>query len=155
MFRKAQAKDMEAIMRLLLQVNNVHAEGRPDLFIKDVRKYTREEVAEIISDPTTPVFVSTDEEDRTVGYCFCRIIDHSHDHHLQPVKTLYIDDLCVDAAMRGKHIGSDLYRNVREWAKENSFYNITLNVWACNPGAMRFYQSLGLQPQKTTLEFRI
>ena len=26
------------------------------------------------------------------------------------------------------------------------FYNITLNVWACNPEAMKFYETLGFEP---------
>lgn len=152
MIRKAENKDIEAIMRLLLQVNNVHADGRPDLFIRNVRKYTEDEVADIIRDPKTPVFVSTDDDDNLEGYCFCQITDHSGDHHLQPVKTLYIDDLCVDSELRGRHVGSRLYANVRQWAKDNGFYNLTLNVWACNESALRFYEAMGLRPQKTTLE---
>lgn len=152
MIRKAETKDIKAIMKLLLQVNNVHAAGRPDLFIKDVRKYTVEEVADIIRDPKTPVFVCADEDDSLEGYCFCQIQDHSHDHHLQPVRTLYIDDLCVDSELRGRHVGSRLYAYVRQWAKDNGFYNLTLNVWACNESALRFYEAMGLRPQKTTLE---
>jgi hypothetical protein len=31
-------------------------------------------------------------------------------------------------------------------------YNLTLNVWSCNPSAMRFYESQGLIPQKICME---
>lgn len=152
MIRFAIDKDVEDIMRLLFQVNNVHAAGRPDLFVADATKYKPSDVLEIIADDNKPVFVFTDDNDKVIGYCFCIIQDHTSERHLQPVRTLYIDDLCVDEKSRGKHIGKSLYRHVRDWAKENGFHNITLNVWNCNPDAMVFYRNLGLVPQKTTLE---
>ena len=152
MIRKAIPGDLDAVMHLLHQVNDVHAEGRPDLFIKGVTKYTPEEVLAVFSNPATPVFIYADESGLPLGYCFCVVQDHTGSHHLAPIKTLYIDDLCVDESLRGRHIGKSLYEYVRAWAKENGFYNITLNVWSCNPSALRFYTSLSLTPQKTTLE---
>ena len=46
--RRAVTKDIPEIARLLYQVNNVHADIRPDLFVHDKRKYTDEEIAAII-----------------------------------------------------------------------------------------------------------
>lgn len=152
MIRKAETKDIEAIMNLLVQVNNVHAQGRPDLFVAGTTKYDAEAVEAILSDESTPVFAYTDADDRMLAYCFCIVQDHSSSHILQPVRTLYIDDLCVDAAQRGRHIGRQLFEYVRQWAHDNGFYNLTLNVWSCNPTAEAFYRNMGLIPQKTTLE---
>lgn len=69
-----------------------------------------------------------------------------------PIRTLYIDDLCVNKQCRGKHIGTQLYNFVKEYAKANGFYNITLNVWQCNPSAMKFYEAIGLKPLKVGME---
>ena len=66
--------------------------------------------------------------------------------------TLYLDDLCVDEACRGRHAGRQLYDAVLALAREKGCYNVTLNVWACNAGAMRFYEGCGLQTQKIGLE---
>ena len=71
---------------------------------------------------------------------------------LTDIKTLYIDDICVDENARGKHVGTALFDAVFAYAKENGFYNITLNVWSCNPGAIRFYEAMGLEPQKIGME---
>ena len=38
MIRRAVKKDIPELARILVQVNNVHAQGRPDLFLKDHRK---------------------------------------------------------------------------------------------------------------------
>ena len=58
----------------------------------------------------------------------------------------------VDPAARGKGIATKLYRHVADFAKANGCYNVTLNVWAGNDGALAFYQKMGMQPQKTKLE---
>jgi ribosomal protein S18 acetylase RimI-like enzyme len=71
---------------------------------------------------------------------------------LTDIKTLYIDDLCIDENVRGQHIGKSIYEFVKSFAKENGCYNLTLNVWACNEGAMRFYEAVGLKPQKIGME---
>ncbi len=152
MFRFASTADIPVIMSLLHQVNDVHAAGRPDIFINGHTKYDEKGVLAIISDPSTPVFILSDDNDTALAYCFCVVQDHTSDLHLRPFKSLYIDDLCVDEKCRGMHLGSKLYECVKKWAKENGFYNITLNVWSCNPSAVRFYESMGLVAQKTTLE---
>lgn len=150
--RRAEHKDIDGIMRLLHQVNDVHAEGRPDLFRPGKSKYSPEEVKDIIECPLTPVFVAVDCSDQVAGYCFCIIEDHAGSNNLTPVSTLYIDDLCVDEKHRGEHIGRQIYEYVRDHAKEAGYYNLTLNVWSCNPSAQRFYESLGLKPYKIGME---
>ena len=150
--RRAEAKDMEGINQLLFQVLMVHHNGRPDLFKENVKKYTNTELLEIISDDSRPIFVGVDESGQVLGYAFCVFICHENDNILTDIKTLYIDDLCVDQNVRGQHIGSQLYDYVLEFAKNSGCYNVTLNVWACNESAKKFYESLGLVPQKIGME---
>ena len=68
------------------------------------------------------------------------------------IRTLYIDDICVDENARGSHAGKTLYEYVVSYAEQQGFYNITLNVWSCNPGAVKFYEAMGLVPQKIGME---
>ena len=150
MIRKAEARDLDAVNDLLGQVLRVHHEGRPDLFRPQGKKYSDEELLGIFADPLTPVFVY-EENDRVAGYAFC-VLQKQESLSLMPLKTLYIDDLCVDEKARGRHIGKTLFEYVREFARERGCYNITLHVWECNPGAMAFYRSLGMQPQYTSME---
>ena len=151
MIRKAQKKDIPRMMELLKQVNRVHYDGRPDLF-KLGTKYTPAELEEILADGSRPILVYTNEEDVTEGYAFCIYQQYVGSNLMTDVKTLYIDDLCVDETKRGKHIGTALYNAVVDFARENGCYNLTLNVWSCNPSAMAFYQARGLVPQKVGME---
>ena len=75
-----------------------------------------------------------------------------NDHVMTDIKTLYIDDLCVYEHLRGRHIGHQLYEYVLEYAKSIGCYNVTLNVWASNESAIRFYEKCGLVPQKIGME---
>ena len=150
--RRAENKDIEKILDLLIQVDMVHHNGRPDIFKGPVTKYDAEQLADIIKDDNRPVFVCVDDDDKVLGHAFCmhqQIQDHKL---LTDIKTLYIDDICVDETARGKGVGRMLYEHVKEYAIEKGFYNITLNVWECNPTAIKFYESMGLKPQKIGME---
>lgn len=151
MIRRATQKDIPKIGDLLCQVDRVHHHGRPDIF-KIGRKYTDEQLKELLRDETRPILVAVDNEDNVTGYCFGVFEQHRDHAVLTDIKTLYIDDLCVDEQQRGRHIGKELYEAAVTLAKENGCYNLTLNVWSCNPSAMRFYEAMGLVPQKIGME---
>lgn len=150
--RRGLDRDMEGINELLRQVLMVHHMGRPDLFKANAKKYRDEELLAILHDDTKPVFVALDDSGNVLGYAFCILKQELNDNILTDIKTLYIDDLCVDESSRGKHIGSRLYEYVLEYARREGCYNVTLNVWECNPGAKQFYEKCGLKPQKTGME---
>lgn len=149
--RRAEETDMDDINDLLYQVLMVHHHGRPDLFKADTKKYTDEELKEIIHDDARPIFVAVHNE-KVVGYAFCIFQQYLNHNTLTDVKTLYIDDLCVDENCRGLHIGKQLYEYVLSYAKQEDCYNVTLNVWSCNESAMKFYEKCGLTPQKVGME---
>jgi len=150
--RRATVQDMDGLMRLLRQVLMVHHKGRPDLFKPDAEKYTPEELTQILQDDTRPIFVGVDEEENVLVYAFCIFQQHINNNILTDIKTLYIDDLCVDEKVRGQHLGSTMFKYVKEFAKESGCYNLTLNVWALNESAMKFYQRMGMDVQKTYME---
>lgn len=152
LIRRAQEKDMNRINDLLLQVCLVHHKGRPDLFKYGAKKYTDDELLALIHDDQRPIFVAIDENEFVLGYAFCIFQQHINNNILTDIKTLYIDDLCVDESIRGKHIGTELYNYVLAYAKETGCYNVTLNVWSLNDSAMKFYEKCGLKPQKIGME---
>ena len=149
--RFAEERDVPAVMELLRQVNRVHAEGRPDLF-KTETKYTEDELREIFRNEETPVFVCENGKGRVVGHGFCVLQRPENTRLLRNVLTLYIDDICVDEAARGQGAGRAIYGHILAFARQKGCYNVTLNVWSCNPGAMEFYKKLGLTPYKVGME---
>lgn len=149
--RRAGEGDIPSLMKLLVQVNRVHHEGRPDLF-KLTTKYTEDELRVIVKNEQTPVFVCVDEDSRVLGHGFCVLQRPKDSRLLEDHLTLYIDDICVDENSRGQKVGKEIYEHILSYARQCGCYNLTLNVWNCNPGAIRFYESLGLVPYKIGME---
>lgn len=149
---RAKEEDLGGIKNLLRQINDVHSSGRPDLFKAGAVKYTDEQILDIIKDDLKPVFVARDEQENVLGHAFCVIKESIDSNVLTDIKTLHIDDLCVDEKLRGRHLGRKIYDHVLEYAKQIGCYNVTLNVWTCNKSAMRFYESCGLEQQKIGME---
>ena len=149
--RSAELRDIPALDRLLYEVHKVHSDARPDLFRAGAKKYTDEQLKEILQSDKTPVFVA-EQEGQVVGYAFCIHRQFVGDNNMTDVRTLYIDDLCVDEAARGKHIGTKLYDFVLDFARRQGYYNVTLNVWADNKAAVKFYEKIGLRIQKIGME---
>lgn len=150
--RHAEIRDIPAIMKLLVQVDMVHHNGRPDLFKGPATKYTESELAQILADEKTPVFVCVDGEDHVLGHAFCVLKQELDNPILTDIRTLYIDDICVDEALRGQKVGRTLYDHAVAFARQQGCYNVTLNVWALNQGAMAFYARCGMTPQKIGME---
>ena len=148
----ARESDIPRLGELLLQVCRVHNQGRPDLFRAGGRKYDDEELRRLLKDPDRPILVAEDENGRVSGYAFCVYQYHRNEGSFNDMTTLYLDDLCVDEASRGRHVGRALYQAVLDLASRAGCYNVTLNVWSCNESAMRFYESCGLRPQKVGME---
>ena len=147
--RFAKGQDVPGIIKLLQQVGRVHHEGRPDIFRVNAQKYGPSQVLDMLG--KMPIFVAV-EENTVLGYGFC-MFETFRDHSVMTDRTtLYIDDICVLEECRGKHIGTAIYNEIVRYAKYRGCYNVTLNVWCCNEGAMKFYESLGMKPQKVGME---
>ena len=149
--RKAEEKDIPAILGLLSQVLELHAVIRPDLFMSGTRKYTEQELKEILGDEKRPVFVA-EADGKVLGYCFCVLQKVTDSNNLRDSSTLFIDDFCVDEKSRHQHVGRALNDYVMAFAREQGCYDITLNVWEGNENARVFYERMGFTPRKTVME---
>ena len=152
--RKAETRDIPGMIELLKQVGQVHHEIRPDIFRAGAQKYDEAALAEILQDPTRPIFVAV-EGSFVLGYCFCIHKNTQGDPVLTDRKELYIDDLCVDESRRGQGVARALYAHTVDYAKACGCVNLTLNVWEGNDNARRFYELAGMTPRKTYMEMKL
>jgi len=151
--RKARVEDIPRIIDLLHQVNMVHYYCRPDLFKPNTTKYNEAQLEDIIADDRTPVFVYDDGG--VIGYAFGQIEEVKDDLLLQDMRTMYVDDICVDEQSRGKHVGKALYEYIRDYARLVGCQTLTLNVWEGNDSALSFYRNMGMEVRKTCMEERL
>ena len=149
--RFAQNRDIPGLIKLLYQVGDVHHQIRPDIFRSGAIKYTEPELEAILADENSPIFVMVEKE-TVLGYCFCQVREYRGSTVLTDRKEIYIDDLCVDETVRGRHVGKQLYEHTCAWAKSIGCNFVTLNVWCGNDSAMAFYEKRGLTPRSITME---
>ena len=149
--RFATEADIPRMIDLLQQVGQVHHEIRPDLFRSGAQKYDASALQVLLQDPSRPIFIAQ-VEDMVAGYAFCILQETKDDPVLCDRKVLYIDDLCVDEAIRGRGIATKLYEHTLEYARSLGCDAVTLNVWYGND-AQIFYEKCGMKPQKTGMEF--
>ena len=150
LIRPAETADIPDILRLLVQVCDVHAEIRPDIFKLGGVKYTEAEIPQILADESRPIWCAV-EDDKFLGYCFCQWKEYRDSSVVTDRKELYIDDLCVDETARGLGVATALFRFVTDIAKAEGAKFITLNVWQGN-SAMNFYEKMGMKPRKVFMD---
>ena len=151
--RNANKNDLPRMSELLHQVLEIHARIRPDIFLPGTTKYTEDDLEAMLDDERKPIYVAVDEDDRCVGYAFCQLLEQPFSKNMVPFTSLFIDDLCVDSAMRGHHIGEQLFDYVKSEAKRLGCYEVTLNVWAGNTSAEAFYEKMGMRTKERQLEY--
>jgi ribosomal protein S18 acetylase RimI-like enzyme len=144
--RFAQPQDVGGILALLRQVGKLHHQIRPD-----AQKYGASQVLSMLNSTVSPIFVAA-EDDKVLGYGFCRFVEYEKDPVISDHTELYIDDICVDETCRGKGVGTAIYDTICRYAKMRKCNKITLNVWCGNESAMKFYEKLGMKAQKITME---
>ena len=149
--RQAVQSDIPAIQSLLLQVEKIHCDARPDIFKDGGVKFTNEQLAQLLCDPTRPIFCAVNDG-QVVGYVFCIITEIKGDPMLRDAKTLHLEDVCVDESCRGGGVGSLLVDYVKTYPRENDFTRIDLDVWEFNDRAREFYEKHGFGVQKRRMD---
>ncbi len=150
--RFANVDDTPQLLNLLRQVERVHHDIRPDLFRDGGEKYEPETLKELLKDVNRPVLAAV-EDGVVVGYAFCVLEETAGDPARLDRKELYLDDLCVDASVRGKGVAKQLWQETVDLAKQLGCDAVTLNVWEGNDRARKFYENCGLTVRKTFLEY--
>lgn len=153
MIRKAEERDIPRIMELLGQVLQIHADIRPDIFIPGTTKYTADELKELLKNKEKLIYIAANEADVCVGYAFCQLQEQPFSNNMVQFKSLFIDDLCVDQQARGQHIGESLFEYVKNEAKRMNCYEVTLNVWAGNASAEKFYEKMRMKAKERQMEY--
>ena len=150
--RFANTDDIPQLLNLLRQVERVHHDIRPDLFRDGGEKYEPETLKELLKDVNRPVLAAV-EDGVVVGYAFCVLEETADDPARLDRRELYLDDLCVDASVRGKGVAKQLWKETVDLAKQLGCDAVTLNVWEGNDRARKFYENCGLTVRKTFLEY--
>lgn len=151
--RRATPADATDIVRLALEIQDVHVAGHPDLF-KPGGGEPHTEIASRVTGPGQFYWVATLADD-PVGYAYARLVTEPESLWRYASRWLLLDQMGVDARHRSRGIGEALWKAVRETATTQAVDRVVLNVWSFNHGARRFYEQLGFTSFQERMTFEI
>ena len=152
MIRKANINDLNSIKNLLEEILYVHHKLRPDIFKEKGQKFSDDELLSFLKDDNNLIFVY-EIDGKVVGHLFLDIKIYNETGATHPYKTLFIEDLSIDEDYRRQGIGKSLMNFAFDYAKTIGAGNVKLHVWEGNTSAIKFYESLGMKPQKHVFEY--
>lgn len=149
--RGLTAADYAAYHDLMMQVHQLHADNRPDCYVS-CDPFTAEQYAAMLADERVHAF-GAEEGGRLIGLGVVRMRVTPPGTPMQPRTVAFIDDVVVDAACRGRGVGTAILDRLKQLAKELHADSLELMVWSFNAAAMRMYEKAGFTMRSAILEY--
>lgn len=146
--RKAEQGDYDAVIKIMVQVQQMHVEWRPDLYKQNETMIPREIFDQIIEQGTFYVAEMNGEVAGMMELLFRHVESPSHVTR----NVIFIDSIAVDEAYRSMGVGHLLLDKVKEIKQERGFDSIELQVSARNRAAIEMYRRYGFTEQSVNME---
>ena len=149
--RFAIETDLESINLLRKQVNDLHVAGKPDVFRPGFPDQLRNFIHVIWNDPEQEIVVA-EQDENICGFAVLHHICKPENPFMYERDFLDIDEFCVDEAFRRQGVASAMIGFIRDYAREEGFHRIELNMWEFNQGALAFYEAAGFSTYRRYME---
>ena len=152
--RFAREDELDRVNELRRQVNDLHVEGKPEVFKPGFSDELRDFIHNIWEDPNKEIVVA--ESNGTVcGFAVLNHIVRPENPFMFERDFLDIDEFAVDESCRRQGAASAMVRFIREYAQEKGFRRLELNMWEFNRGALAFYEAAGFTTYRRYMEIKI
>ena len=152
--RFAKESELDRVNELRKQVNDIHVEGKPDVFKPGFGQELRDFIKVIWNDPEQEIVVA--EDDGVIcGFAVLHHINKSENPFMKERDFIDIDEFCVDKDHRRKGAASEMVSFIKKFAREKGFKRIELNMWEFNQNALAFYEAAGFKTFRRYMEMMI
>ena len=152
--RFAKEDELERINVLRKQVNDLHVEGKPDVFKPGFNEELQNYVYYIFKDPEQKIVVA-DKDDEICGFAILHHIYRPENPFMKVRDFLDIDEFCVDEKHRREGIATAMVEFIKNFAKEQGYHRLELNMWEFNQDALAFYEAAGFETFRRYMEMFI
>jgi GNAT superfamily N-acetyltransferase len=90
-----------------------------------------------------------------IGFASATLVDEKPNALLMPMRFVRFGSIAVEAARRGRGIGTALMQAVAAWGTAAGAVELRLNVFEFNAGAVRLYERLGYQTRSRNMALRL
>ena len=151
MLELARETDFEAIRRLSVQIHDLHAGWRPDLYYHSEEPYSKEYILE---DVQNRLVYTAKLAGVVVGYVVLSVIEKGGPGTVE-YKAMKLDSICVDESARGQGIGKAIIADVRALARAFGCREMILGVHPENDDAVVVYQKCGFTIRTINMEMKV
>lgn len=152
--RFAKEDELERINVLRKQVNDLHVEGKPDVFKPGFNEELQNYVYYIFKDPEQKIVIA-DKDGEICGFAILHHIYKPENPFMKVRDFLDIDEFCVDEKHRREGIATALVEFIKNFAKEQGYHRLELNMWEFNQDALAFYEAAGFETFRRYMEMFI
>ena len=149
--RFARAEDLERINILRRQVNDLHVAGKPEVFRPGFGDELRDYIYTILANPQMKIVVA-EADQQICGFAVLNHIIRPENPFMYARDFLDIDEFGVDESHRRQGIASAMIRFIRDYARDQGFSRIELNMWEFNHTALAFYEATGFRTFRRYME---
>lgn len=154
MVRFADKNDLERVNEIRKQVNDLHVNGRPDIFKPGFCKEMQEHLYEMYQSSSWGIIVA--ECNGAIGGMACvEYVTVEESLYGLARKFCNIHEFAVDKCFKRQGIGTELFNFIKQDAKEKGFPVIQLVVWSFNEDAIKFYEAQGFGLYRRCMEYKL
>ena len=152
--RPAEEQELERVNVLRKQVNDLHVEGKPNVFKANFYDGLSGYVYEIWNDDKKEIIVAINEGE-IVGYAVLAHINRTETPFMYERDYLDIVEIGVDKDYRRHGVASEMISYILDYAKDKGFKRVELNMWEFNQGALEFYEKVGFKTYRRCMEIEV
>ncbi|MEE0933716.1 GNAT family N-acetyltransferase [Clostridium sp. D43t1_170807_H7] len=152
MVRYATREELERVNELRKIVNEVHCNGRPDIFKAGFCKELREFVYTLWEGNNSDVIVVL-RDNEICGYACVDYVDRPESPYNLARRFYHINEFGVDEKYRRQGVATELFDFIKKEATSKNFDKVELDMWEFNDGALKFYEAVGFITYRRFMEF--
>lgn len=154
MVRFGTEKDIEKINDLRKQVNDIHVEGRPDVFKAGFNQKLQDFAFVLLDGENSDILIV--ERDGTI--CGMACVDYvckSETPYMLERNFYHVQEIAVDKSFRRQGVARELFEFMKADAEKRKLNKIELDVWAFNESAIEFYEAMGFEKTRMWMEYKL
>ena len=147
--RSATLADLPTLLKFEQGVIDAERPMDSDLKSDEIHYY---DISELILSPTIKMAVA-EFNNQLVGCGYAKIQKAKSWHNFD--KYAYLGFMYTHPDHRGQGINPALVEDLKEWCRSKGVYNLALDVYHNNPGAIRAYEKVGFQPKLVEMRMEL
>ena len=153
MIRKATMRDVKKVNELRKVVNDIHVEGRPDIFKPGFCLELQDHVMNYIDQENNEILLA--EQDGEIrGMVMLDWIDRPGSPYNLARRFCHVAEIAVDERFRRMGVGKELMEGAKAECRKRGIRRIELDVWSFND-ALAFYEAEGFTVFRRFMEYEV